>query len=196
MHKLARTAALAIVMAVCLFSTVPCGGENSLPEQWSPAEGTELIGHQVPEFSGLKWLNTAPMSMQSLRGKVVLIRFWLIDCPFCSGSADALNQIYEKYRNKGLVVIGIHHPKSDAARESERVLAGAKKLQFTFPIAQDNDWQTIRSFWLVKKRGYTSASLLIDKTGQIRWVHDGGTLPLDSPAYRNLDKEVQLLTGA
>jgi peroxiredoxin len=196
MQKLARIAALAIVMGVCLFSIAPCPGENSMPEQWSAKEGTELIGQQAPEFSGLKWLNTTPLTMQSLQGKVVLIRFWLIDCPFCSGSADALNQIYEKYRNKGVVVIGIHHPKSDAAHDSEAVLAGVKKLGFTFPIAQDNDWKTIRSFWLVKKRGYTSASLLIDKTGRIRWVHDGGTLPVDSPAYRSLDKEIQLLLGA
>src|ERR1700722_1351067 len=117
-----RTATRSIVIGVlCLLSLLPCRGEeNKMPSndmsiEWSAQEGKELIGQQAPEFSGLKWLNTPPLSMQSLHGKVVLIRFWLIDCPLCSGSAQALNEIYEKYRNKGVVVIGIHHPKSEPA---------------------------------------------------------------------------------
>jgi peroxiredoxin len=169
------------------------GGTQVSEAAWAPKEGIDLIGRQAPEFKGLRWLNCEPLSMTSLRGKIVLIRFWLIECPLCSGSAEALNTIYEKYRNKGLVVIGIHHPKSEPARESPRVIEGANKLGFQFPIAQDNDWETIRSFWLTKKRGYTSASILIDQSGQIRWIHDGGTLPLDSPAYRSLEAALRKL---
>jgi peroxiredoxin len=144
-------------------------------------EGAELIGTPAPEFKNLHWLNkNSPLSMQKLKGRVVLIRFWLGDCELCAGSAPALNYLDKKYHDLGLTVIGIHHPKSQEAKKEEFVARNVRKLGFEFPIAIDNSWSTIDEYWLGKrKRSYTSASFLVDRDGVIRWIHPGGVLAFD-----------------
>lgn len=138
--------------------------------------------------------------MRQLRGKVVLIRFWLARCSYCENSAAALNDLYKRYGNSGLVVIGIHHPKSEDVKDRAVVRDAAARLGFRFPIAIDNDWSTINRFWLGgKKRSFTSASILIDKRGFVRWVHEGGVLALppaakrDGSAFASLDSTIQTL---
>ncbi|CAN5118853.1 hypothetical protein BH10CYA1_BH10CYA1_34950 [soil metagenome] len=154
-------------------------GVSSYAASWQPSEGQELVGTAAPEFEGLEWINSAPFTLHGLQGKVVLIRFWLADCPLCENSAAALNYLNEKYETAGLVVIGIHHAKSEATKKTSVVEKSAKRLGFKFPIAQDTDWKTIDAFWLGKtKRKYTSATFLIDKAGLICWLHDGGTLSM------------------
>lgn len=149
---------------------------------WHPDEGQDLIGTEAPEFQGLQWINSVPITLHAMRGKAVLIRFWLSGCARCESSADALNYLYEKYGHKGLIVIGIHHPKTESTKDIEVVHDAANKLGFNFPVAQDVEWKTINSFWLGKvKRTYTSATFLIDKNGQICWLHDGGTLRMSGP---------------
>ncbi len=96
-------------------------------------------------------------------------------CPYCTQTAPALVEFYDKYSEQGLVVIGIHHPKSEEARDNELVKKQAQVFGFKFPIAQDLEWKTINSYWLgKKKRSYTSSSILIDRNGIIQFVHDGG----------------------
>ena len=143
--------------------------------KYETREGLDLIGKEAPEFSGLTWLNTKPLSIRGLRGKVVLIRFWLTGCPYCTKSAPSLVEFHRKYSANGLVIIGIHHPKSKDTMSNDRVRKAADFLGFDFPIAQDMYWQTINSYWAGnKKRMFTSSSILIDKRGIIRFVHDGG----------------------
>ena len=143
--------------------------------KYETRDGIDLIGKEAPEFSGLTWLNTKPLSVHGLRGKVVLIRFWLVGCPYCTRSAPSLVEFYRKYSNQGLVIIGIHHPKSIDTMRNDLVKKAADFLGFDFPIAQDLNWSTINSYWMgYKKRTFTSSSILIDKNGIIRFVHDGG----------------------
>ena len=167
---------------------------------WRPSEGAELIGRPAPALSGLTWLNSEPLSIEGLRGKVVLIRFWLVGCPYCKNSAPALAELYEKYGGDGLVVIGIHHPKSERTRDDALVLKAAKGLGFEFPVAQDRDWKVINAYWLGgARRSYTSSSILIDKKGIIRFVHDGGEFysSEDNPdadlAYKTIDAKIREL---
>jgi peroxiredoxin len=162
-------------------------------------EGDELLGKPAPQLQDLTWLNSPALSMKDLRGHVVLIRFWLIDCPYCKSTAPALNYLYDKYGKQGLVVIGVHHPKSDAARDLDRVRKGAGELGFKFPIATDDHWTTVNSYWLANnKRSYTSASFLIDKQGRIRWIHPGGEIRMEYGSaklseFENLEREIQIL---
>lgn len=143
--------------------------------KYETREGLDLIGKAAPEFRELTWLNSEPLSIKGLRGKVVLIRFWLVGCPYCTKSAPSLVDFYQKYKDKGLVIIGIHHPKSKITTNNYIVKQQADALGFNFPIAQDLNWSTINSYWLGnKKRTFTSSSILIDKKGIIRFVHDGG----------------------
>jgi peroxiredoxin len=142
---------------------------------WTPREGRELLGTAAPEWSGVEWIQGGPLSPADLRGRVVLLRFWLVECPYCQRSAAALRTWSKRYAERGLVVVGLHHPKSEEARDPVLVRAAARGLGFEFPVGIDNDWTTVRAYGVgrVFKR-YTSVSFLIDRRGIIRFVHDGG----------------------
>jgi thiol-disulfide isomerase/thioredoxin len=147
-------------------------------DTWQPDEGAELIGGQAPEFVGLDWLNCRPLTLSALKGYPILIRFWLTNCGLCQASAPALNYLNETYRPDGLVVIGIHHPKSTDVMERQAVTRAARDLGFNFPVAMDNQWQTIKRFWTGTPRRFTSSTFLIDRDSRIAWVHPGGKLQL------------------
>ncbi|MCA9809548.1 MAG: redoxin domain-containing protein [Candidatus Dadabacteria bacterium] len=187
---------VSLLPALVFYTTVFAEGDPI----WQPSEGAELIGRPAPALSGLTWLNSEPLGLEDLRGKVVLIRFWLVGCPYCKNTAPALAELYEKYGKDGLVVIGIHHPKSERARDDAFVLKAAKGLGFEFPVAQDRDWKVINAYWLGGvRRSYTSSSILIDKKGIIRFVHDGGEFyrSEDNPdadlAYKTIDAKIREL---
>ena len=138
-------------------------------------EGDELIGKPAPEWGTLKWLNSQPLKLNALANKVVLIRWWTETCPFCSRSAPALNEFHDTFKDKGLVVIGMYHPKPPGPRRQKTLEKAVKRLGFEFPIALDMDWSTLRRYWLAKDRHrWTSVSFLIGKRGKIRYIHPGG----------------------
>lgn len=138
-------------------------------------EGDELIGRPAPEWGTLAWLNSQPLQLDALADKVVLIRWWTDTCPFCSRSAPALNEFHDTFKDKGLVVIGMYHPKPPGPRRQKTLEKAVKRLGFEFPIALDMDWKILRRYWLAKGRHrWTSVSFLIDKQGNIRYIHPGG----------------------
>src|SRR3989449_2128297 len=112
-------------------------------------EGSELIGTKPGEWTVSEWLNSAPLTLESLRGKVVLVRWWTApDCPYCEKSAPALNEFWQRYKVKGLVVVGMYHHKADMPLTREHVELHAKKFGFDFPVAIDTDWKTLHRWWL------------------------------------------------
>ncbi len=138
-------------------------------------EGDELIGELAPEWGTLKWMNSQPLKLNELEDKVVLIRWWTDTCPFCSRSAPALNEFHDTFKEKGLVVIGMYHPKPPGPRGQKALEKAVKRLGFEFPIALDMDWSRLRRYWLANSRHrWTSVSFLIDKRGKIRYIHPGG----------------------
>ena len=138
-------------------------------------EGDELIGELAPKWGTLKWMNSQPLKLNELADKVVLIRWWTETCPFCSRSAPALNEFHDTFKDKGLVVIGMYHPKPPGPRRQQALEKAVKRLGFEFPIALDMDWSRLRRYWLANSRHrWTSVSFLIDKRGKIRYIHPGG----------------------
>ena len=138
-------------------------------------EGDELIGELAPKWGTLKWMNSQPLKLSELEDKVVLIRWWTETCPFCSRSAPALNEFHDIFKEKGLVVIGMYHPKPPGPRRQQALEKAVKRLGFEFPIALDMDWSRLRRYWLSNSRHrWTSVSFLIDKRGKIRYIHPGG----------------------
>ncbi|MBI2980791.1 MAG: redoxin domain-containing protein, partial [Deltaproteobacteria bacterium] len=113
---------------------------------WQPQEGRSLIGTTAPEWRKIEWIEGGPLTLKELQGKVVLLRFWLTGCPYCIASAPALNEFWETYSDQGLVVVGLHHPKSEQTKKPEVIKEAAKQLGFQFPIGMDNSWETIRSY--------------------------------------------------
>ena len=138
-------------------------------------EGDELIGKSAPEWGTLKWMNSQPLKLNALADKVVLIRWWTETCPYCSRSAPALNEFHDTFKDKGLVVIGMYHPKPPGPRRQKALEKAVTRLGFEFPIALDMDWDTLKRYWLAKGRHrWTSVSFLIDKQRKIRYIHPGG----------------------
>lgn len=168
----------------CLLAAILLGFGGFSPQaraQKSVA-GADIIGTVAPEFVGLNWLTTKPLTVAGLKGKPFLIRFWFAGCSMCEGSVPTLNFLHEKYGARGLVVIGIHHPKGkkDTFLTKQEVMAVIKEWSIAYPVALDNDWKTVNLYWTGKGRDFTSASILVGRDGRIKWVHPGGVLPKDS----------------
>lgn len=170
--------------------------------QWQPSEGADIIGTKAPEFAGLTWVNSKPLTMAGLKGNPVFIRFWLGDCSYCQNSIPVINYLQKTYGPKGLVVVGIHHPKGATplrVPDKVKTVMHQWRMDASIPVALDNDWKTIDRFWTGKPRDFTSASILIDKEGIIQWVHPGGTIDLPrrlggrtpSPAFESLQRAVE-----
>jgi peroxiredoxin len=140
--------------------------------------GNDRIGVAAPSFEFDGWLNSQPLSLEDLKGKVVLVRWWTETCPFCASSAPALRALNTIYSPRGLAVIGVYHPKADrdSALNVERVERAVAARELDFPIAIDWDWRngTLKDWWLTgPDRPATSVTFLLDKSGVIQYVHPG-----------------------
>ena len=149
--------------------------------------GNELVGTPAPPLSeNLQWITDEPLTLESLRGKVVLVRFWTNTCPFCAASAPGLTELHERYADEGLVVLGLFHPKPRGSEiEVESIAARAKELGMPFAIASDDNWETLDRWWLnngERGRAATSVSFLLDAEGTVRWIHPGPEFHPDGPA--------------
>lgn len=144
---------------------------------WRPLEGHDLIGTKAPPWRDIEWIQGGPLDLGELNrdGKAVLVRFWLTGCPYCRRTAPALRSLWRRYRDDGLVVVGLHHPKSMEARQRALVERTMHDLGYDFPVGLDNSWRTVRAYGVGSVfRNFTSVSFLIDQEGIIRFVHDGG----------------------
>lgn len=126
---------------------------------------------KAPEFTGIyKWLNTKkPLTLKGLRGKVVLIDFWTYTCINCIRTLPYVTSWYDKYKDKGLVVVGVHTPEFEFEKNTANVLNAIKQYKIHYPVAQDNDYET----WRAYDNHYWPAKYLIDKDGNIRYYHFG-----------------------
>jgi len=165
--------------------------------QASPAspDGAELIGTPAPPWEASDWIGSPPLTLESLRGKVVLVRWFMsTDCPYCTASAPALRQLDAEYRDRGLVVIGMYHHKNPEPLDIEKVRGWTNDFGFKFPVAVDRDWRTLNRWWLnAGRRDFTSVSFLIDRRGTIRHIHPGGTMAPGAPDFAAMRTKVEEL---
>jgi len=157
--------------------------------------GDKLIGTRPSGWQVDHWLNSAPLSLAELKGKVVLVRWWTASgCPYCQATAPALNEFYSKSHGRGLEVIGFYHHKSDEPLDPRLVASRAKEFGFKFPVAIDTDWRTLKLWWLdTGDRDWTSVSFLIDRQGVIRYIHPGGQYVKGDKAYAELKLKIKEL---
>jgi len=137
-----------------------------------------VIDQPAPPFQVSQWFNSSPLTLEQLRGKVVFVRWFMgPSCPFCSATAPTLRALHERYAAQGLAVIGMYHHKEEAPLDPKQVAGWVKHFGYEFPVAIDQDWATLRRYWLDRhERSYTSVSFLIDRAGIVRRVHLGGTI--------------------
>jgi cytochrome c biogenesis protein CcdA/thiol-disulfide isomerase/thioredoxin len=143
-----------------------------------PVEG------RLPPLDGLgPWFNSAPLSVQQLRGKVVVIDFWTYSCINCLRSLPYVKAWDAKYRKDGLVVIGVHAPEFAFEREPANVARAIQDLGIRYPVALDNQYK----LWSALKNNYWPAHYFVDAQGRVRYHHFGeGNYAMSERVIRQL----------
>jgi len=160
--------------------TLSTGDDDSRDTSARPGE----VGSVAQEIQGISgWINSEPFTMESLRGKVVLVDFWTYTCVNCIRTMPFLREWHEKYAGEGLVIVGVHSPEFQFEEVRENVEAAVEQFQIKWPVLQDNEMQTWRAF----NNQFWPAKYLIDKDGVIQYTHFG------EGAYDETDLEIRKL---
>lgn len=184
-------------MTVRILTKRPFGGRETMLNKAVAAMGVILlvlffftwvvanagVGMKAPDMTNATWLNSAPLQMADLRGKVVMVEFWTFGCYNCQNVEPYVKQWYQQYKDQGFVVIGVHSPEFSHEREIENVKRYMKEHDIRFPVPIDNDFST----WNRYGNRYWPAMYLIDKRGIIRFIKigDGG--------YGETERQIQAL---
>lgn len=140
----------------------------------------------APEFTGIEqWLNSPPLTMAGLRGRVVLIDFWTYGCINCQRTLPHVNRWVAQYRDQGLTVVGVHTPEFPFERPTRNVQAAMERLGVKHAVAQDNRYAT----WKAYANRYWPAHYLADAQGRIQYRHFG------EGDYDRTEAAIQALLG-
>ena len=154
----------------------PGPGASSLP----------VLVPSAPELiAGGQWFNSKPLTLASLRGKVVLIDFWTYSCINCLRTLPHLEAWYSTYHPYGLEIIGVHSPEFAFEHVAANVQAAIKRLGIDYPVVQDNNFAT----WNAYSNEYWPSDYLIDQQGRIR-AYDTG-----EGGYAEMESDIRELLG-
>ena len=129
------------------------------------------------------WINSAPLSLKALRGKVVFIDFWAFDCAPCIETAPHVVDLYNKYGKDGLVIIGVHTPRVDYEKDVTRLRESVAKLRIQYPVVVDNK----EKIWRDYRCDLWPSQFVIDRDGIVQYSHGG------VGRYEDMEKVVQEL---
>jgi peroxiredoxin len=159
---------LSFLLAASLLAAVPRGSDE---------DARALLGTSPGELPALTWLDGKTRSLRSLAGQVVVIRNFTDGCPYCEKTIPALEKIHHDLAGRGVVVLGVYHPKPPRAVTRAAAAAHARALGASFPVAIDPDWALVKTWWLERTSGgWTSVTWVLDRRGRLRFVHPGGEL--------------------
>jgi cytochrome c biogenesis protein CcdA/thiol-disulfide isomerase/thioredoxin len=138
----------------------------------------------APAFTRVThWLNSKPLTMRSLRGRVVLIDFWTYTCINCLRTLPYVTAWDRRYRDKGLTIVGVHTPEFGFEKDTANVRAAIARNHIDYPVAQDNDYGT----WDAWGNQFWPAKYLVDATGRVRYTHFG------EGDYRTTERAIRTL---
>lgn len=138
----------------------------------------------APELRGISnYINTEPIALADVKGKVVLVDFWTYSCINCIRTIPYLNAWHDKYADDGLVIVGVHTPEFDFEKNPANVQAAVEKYGIEYPVVQDNDRET----WKAYENRYWPRKYLVDDEGFIRYDHIG------EGAYEETERVIQAL---
>jgi cytochrome c biogenesis protein CcdA/thiol-disulfide isomerase/thioredoxin len=161
------------------------GGHD--PEAVGGGEGILQDYGPAPDFHGIAhWLNSKPLTLEGLRGRVVLIDFWTYSCINCLRTLPYIRAWDDRYRDAGLTVVGVHSPEFAFEHVESNVRENVRKLGVRYPVALDNDFVT----WQSWHNQYWPAKYLIDKRGHVRYFHFG------EGEYGKTEKAIRTLLGS
>lgn len=142
--------------------------------------------YPMPAITGIaQWYNSPPLTAESLKGKVVLVDFWTYTCINCIRTLPYLKAWDAKYRDKGLVIIGVHSPEFDFEKDPKNVAQAVKRFGIQYPVALDADLAT----WNAFHNQYWPAHYLIDRQGRVIYTHFG------EGKYDVTERNIQTLLG-
>jgi len=186
MLAVSRWIRIKFAAAVIAALTVGFGVAN--PSPVGAQEAPSIVGSSpLPGLSGATgWLNSAPLTAKQLKGKVVLIDFWDYSCINCIRAIPYIRAWAEKYKDSGLVVIGVHTPEFDIEKQTSNVQKAVSKFGITYPVAIDNNY----AIWNAFHNQYWPAHYFIDAKGRVRYEHFGeGEYDQSERWIQNLLKE-------
>ena len=129
----------------------------------------ETKGLPAPEISSGQWINSEPLTLKSLHGRVVLIEFWTFACYNCRNTLPSLKKWDAQYRDKGLTIIGVHTPELDFERDIDQLRREVAGLGINYPVVTDQDYSTWKAYGVEA----WPTLFLLDKQGRVRWTHVG-----------------------
>lgn len=165
---------LVVAVVVVAASAYATGIAKQLlrPFRGDAAEYKSSESGAAPDLAAGEWINSEPLTLTGLRGRVVLIEFWTFGCYNCRNTLPYVKGWDARYRAKGLTVIGVHSPEFDEERKIEHLRRQVASLGITYPVVTDNDFRTWKAYGVEA----WPTILLLDKQGRIRWrrVGEGG----------------------
>jgi len=148
----------------------PQKGGGAMMMMSANAPGAATGPQMMPELTGaIAWLNSPPLNRDQLKGHVVLVDFWTYSCINCLRSIPYVRAWADKYKDSGLIVIGVHTPEFAFEKDLDNVKRAVSELKITYPVALDNDYK----IWKAFSNSYWPADYLVDATGHIRFHHFG-----------------------
>jgi thiol-disulfide isomerase/thioredoxin len=158
---------IAIALGTCLLAAACSPGANAAP---ATATTRDTAAAFAPGFTGIDhWINSPPLTMAQLRGKVVLVEFWTYSCINCIHVMPYVKQWHKAYHDQGLVVVGVHTPEYDEEKATDKVRDAVKRFGIEYAVAQDNGYAT----WNAYSNQFWPAVYLIDKSGRVVYRHYG-----------------------
>jgi thiol-disulfide isomerase/thioredoxin len=123
----------------------------------------------APEFARGDWINSDPLTLNKLRGRVVLVEFWTFGCYNCRNTLPAVKEWDARYRDRGLTIVGVHTPETTSEYNIDNVRREVPRLGIKYPIVTDNDYATWKAYGVEA----WPTILVVDKQGRVRWLHVG-----------------------
>jgi thiol-disulfide isomerase/thioredoxin len=172
--RISKTTALVIfVLTVSTVLLMPSCGVAALDK-----------GTSLKKFEGISiWINSPPLTLASLKNKVVVIDFYTSGCSNCLAAVPHVVALYRKYHSKGLEVVGVHTPEMEFEHRIPLIKDTARRLGIEYPIAVDNDSET----WRAYNNSYWPNLLIFDRDGKLVYEHAG------DGAYDEIDRKVASL---
>lgn len=176
MPMLTKMTLMALVMAVLLTSVASVArGQH---------EEDAFVGQKAPVLKPSPvWINTAPLTLESLKGKVVLLQFWAFDCPYCAEATPRMVEFNTKYAKDGLVVIGVHTPRLDYEKDVAKIREAVTKKGIKYPVVVDSKYD----IWSDYLCNVWPSHFVIDRQGVIQLSHSG------VGRYEDTEKVIQKL---
>ena len=148
-----------ILTCLVLLSMTACHRSDAQPTGSAPSQMAPAFTHT----SAADWLNSPPLTLERLRGQVVLVEFWTYGCSNCRNTLPWLKAVHARYQDQGLAVVSVHTPEFDRERDHAKIADAVRSLGVKYPVMIDND----SSYWQAMNNRYWPAFYLIDQNGKV-----------------------------